>query len=77
VNYTLLKFSFVHIFTVLLCVILDLLQAVVELIKEHFGQKAPAPCPPPVIPEFPIPSHIEPRFSCFVESEAAGVSTII
>lgn len=51
-----------------------LFQDVVELIKEHFGQKAPAPLPPPVIPEFPVPSHEEPRFSCFVESEAAGVS---
>ena len=74
---TLLGSSFIHIFTVLLCVILDLLQAVVELIKEHFDHKAPAPCPPPVIPEFPVPSHSEPRFSCFVESEAAGVSTVI
>ncbi|XP_047054247.1 zinc protease PQQL-like [Lolium rigidum] len=52
-------------------------QAVVELIKEHFGQKAPAPCPPPVIPDFPVPSHIEPRFSCFVESEAAGSAVVI
>jgi hypothetical protein len=51
----------------------DLLQAVVELIKEHFGQKAPSSLPPLVIPEFPVPSHEEPRFSCFVESEAAGV----
>jgi hypothetical protein len=50
-----------------------LLQAVVELIKEHFGQKAPPSLPPLVIPEFPVPSHEEPRFSCFVESEAAGV----
>jgi hypothetical protein len=49
------------------------LQAVVELINEHFGHKAPAPHPPPVIPEFSVPSHEEPRFSCFVESEAAGV----
>uniref|UniRef100_A0A3B6FQC9 Uncharacterized protein n=1 Tax=Triticum aestivum TaxID=4565 RepID=A0A3B6FQC9_WHEAT len=49
-------------------------QAVVELIKEHFGQKASISCPPLVIPEFPVPSHIEPRFSCFVESEAAGVA---
>ncbi|RLM93624.1 putative zinc protease PqqL [Panicum miliaceum] len=52
-------------------------QAVVELIKEHFGQKAPAPLPPPVIPEFPVPSHEEPRFSCFVESEAAGSAVVI
>uniref|UniRef100_A0A453EX77 Zinc protease pqqL n=1 Tax=Aegilops tauschii subsp. strangulata TaxID=200361 RepID=A0A453EX77_AEGTS len=52
-------------------------QAVVELIKEHFGQKASISCPPPVIPEFPVPSHIEPRFSCFVESEAAGSAVVI
>ncbi|KAG2598443.1 hypothetical protein PVAP13_5KG369400 [Panicum virgatum] len=52
-------------------------QAVVELIKEHFGQKAPGPLPPPVIPEFPVPSHEEPRFSCFVESEAAGSAVVI
>ncbi|KAI5001139.1 zinc protease PQQL-like [Hordeum vulgare subsp. vulgare] len=52
-------------------------QAVVELIKEHFGQKAPASFPPQVIPEFPVPSHIEPRFSCFVESEAAGSAVVI
>lgn len=52
-------------------------QAVVELIKEHFGQKAPAPIPPPTIPEFPVPSHEEPRFSCFVESEAAGSAVVI
>ncbi|OEL21818.1 Zinc protease PQQL-like [Dichanthelium oligosanthes] len=45
--------------------------------QEHFGQKAPAPIPSPVIPEFPVPSHEEPRFSCFVESEAAGVAVVI
>lgn len=45
----------------------------VELIKDHFGHKIPAPDPPP-IPTFQVPSHDEPRFSCFVESEAAGVS---
>lgn len=49
------------------------LQSVVELIKTHFGQKIPAP-DPPLIPTFHIPSHDEPRFSCFVESEAGGVS---
>jgi hypothetical protein len=53
----------------------DLLQDVVELIKEHYGQKAPSSLPPPVIPEFLVPSHREPRFSCFVESEAAGIGT--
>ncbi|KAK3161034.1 hypothetical protein QOZ80_1BG0070790 [Eleusine coracana subsp. coracana] len=52
-------------------------QAVVELIKEHFGQKVPSSLPPPVIPEFPVPSHEEPRFSCFVESEAAGSAVVI
>lgn len=50
------------------------LKSVVELIKTHFGHKVSAPGPP-VIPTFPVPSHEEPRFSCFVESEAAGVST--
>uniref|UniRef100_A0A0D9YAI5 Peptidase M16 N-terminal domain-containing protein n=1 Tax=Oryza glumipatula TaxID=40148 RepID=A0A0D9YAI5_9ORYZ len=52
-------------------------QAVVEMIKEHFGQKAPPSCPPPVIPDFPVPSHVEPRFSCFVESEAAGSAVVV
>lgn len=45
----------------------------VELIKAHFGPKVPAP-DPLLIPAFQVPSHDEPRFSCFVESEAAGVS---
>jgi len=49
------------------------LQDVVELIKTHFGQKIPDP-DPPLMPTFQVPSHDEPRFSCFVESEAAGVS---
>lgn len=31
---------------------------------------------PPLLPHFPVPSHEEPRFSCFVESEAAGVSVL-
>ncbi|CAL5215055.1 unnamed protein product [Lathyrus oleraceus] len=51
-------------------------QSVVELIKTHFGQKIPAPEPPP-IPTFQVPSHNEPRFSCFVESEAAGSAVMI
>lgn len=51
----------------------SLFQVVVELIKTHFGQKIPAP-DPPCIPRFPVVSHDEPRFSCFIESEAAGVS---
>lgn len=40
----------------------------------HFGEKCSAP-EPPIIPTFQVPCHEEPRFSCFVESEAAGVST--
>ncbi|KAI9119409.1 hypothetical protein K1719_010084 [Acacia pycnantha] len=51
-------------------------QGVVELIKTHFGQKIPAP-DPPRIPTFLVPSHEEPRFSCFVESEASGSAVMI
>ncbi|XP_054811464.1 zinc protease PQQL-like isoform X1 [Prosopis cineraria] len=51
-------------------------QDVIELIKTHFGQKIPAP-DPPCIPKFPVPSHEEPRYSCFVESEAAGSAVMI
>ncbi|RDX96961.1 Zinc protease PQQL-like protein, partial [Mucuna pruriens] len=51
-------------------------QDVVELIKTHFGQKIPDP-DPPLIPTFQVPSHDEPRFSCFVESEAAGSAVMI
>ncbi|XP_057501737.1 zinc protease PQQL-like isoform X2 [Actinidia eriantha] len=51
-------------------------QNVVELIKTHFGEKISAP-DPPRIPYFPVPSHEEPRFSCFVESEAAGSAVMI
>lgn len=51
--------------------------SVVELIKVHFGHKASMSQPPPVIPEFLVPSHKEPRFSCFVESEAAGSAVMI
>lgn len=50
-------------------------QNVVELIKTHFGDKISTP-DPPLIPHFPVPSHKDPRFSCFVESEAAGVSVL-
>ncbi|KAK6147771.1 hypothetical protein DH2020_018683 [Rehmannia glutinosa] len=46
-------------------------QSVVELIKTHFEDKVPA-LDPPLIPQFTVPSHEEPRFSSFVESEAAG-----
>ncbi|POO00604.1 Coenzyme PQQ biosynthesis protein [Trema orientale] len=51
-------------------------QSVVEMIKTHFGHKVSAP-EPPVIPTFSVPSHEEPRFSCFVESEAAGSAVMI
>lgn len=56
-----------------LTVSLSLSQSVVELIKNQFGHKISSPEPPP-IPIYPVPSHEEPRFSCFVESEATGVS---
>ncbi|XP_008797884.1 zinc protease PQQL-like isoform X1 [Phoenix dactylifera] len=52
-------------------------QSVVELIRSHFGQKVSLSGLPPVIPDFPVPSHEEPRFSCFVESEAAGSAVMI
>ncbi|CAL9145042.1 unnamed protein product [Musa hybrid cultivar] len=52
-------------------------QSVVELIKSHFGQKNSNCIPPPVIPDFPVPSHKEPRYSCFVESEAAGSAVMV
>ncbi|XP_039116038.1 zinc protease PQQL-like isoform X1 [Dioscorea cayenensis subsp. rotundata] len=51
-------------------------QSVVDSIKIHFGQKVPSSIIP-VIPDFPVPSHNEPRFSCFVESEAAGSAVMI
>ncbi|XP_078169088.1 insulinase (Peptidase family M16) protein isoform X3 [Carex rostrata] len=52
-------------------------QVVVDLIKTHFGEKSPANCPPLPIPDFPVPSHGDPRISCFVESEAAGSAVMI
>lgn len=52
------------------------IQGVVDLIKAHFGHKFSAPVPP-VMPYFPVPCHEEPRFSCFVESEAAGSAVMI
>lgn len=61
-----------HLF---LALFLSLWQSVVELIKAHFGYKTSPPDPPP-IPYYLVPSHEEPRFSCFVESEAAGVSIL-
>ncbi|XP_021276228.1 zinc protease PQQL-like isoform X2 [Herrania umbratica] len=51
-------------------------KSVVELIRTHFGEKNSAP-DPPIIPLFPVPSHEGPRFSCFVESEAAGSAVMI
>ncbi|OIT04261.1 PREDICTED: zinc protease PQQL-like [Nicotiana attenuata] len=51
-------------------------QSVVELIKAHFGHKISA-VDPPLIPYYSVPSHNEPRFSCFVESEAAGSAVMI
>lgn len=50
-------------------------QSVVELIKNHFGMKHSA-AESPVIPIYPVPSHEEPRCSCFTESEAAGVGAL-
>ncbi|KAL6958556.1 hypothetical protein U1Q18_048858 [Sarracenia purpurea var. burkii] len=51
-------------------------QNVVELIRTHFGDKFSAP-DPPLLPYFKVPSHVEPRFSCFAESEAAGSAVMI
>ncbi|KAF5184288.1 Zinc protease pqql-like [Thalictrum thalictroides] len=51
-------------------------QSVVELIKMHFGQKV-SPDSPPLVPHYPVPPHSEPRFSCFVESEAGGSAVMI
>ncbi|XP_039071636.1 zinc protease PQQL-like isoform X2 [Hibiscus syriacus] len=51
-------------------------KSVVELIRTHFEEKISA-SDPPNIPLFPVPSHEEPRFSCFVESEAAGSAVMI
>ncbi|KAL0338988.1 UNVERIFIED_CONTAM: Zinc protease PQQL-like [Sesamum angustifolium] len=51
-------------------------QSVVELIKTHFEDKIPA-LDPPLIPQFTVPSHAEPRFSSLVESEAAGSAVMI
>ncbi|CAI9759054.1 unnamed protein product [Fraxinus pennsylvanica] len=51
-------------------------QSVIELIKTHFGEKVP-PVDPLLIPHFSVPAHEEPRFSSFVESEAAGSAVMI
>lgn len=50
---------------------------VVDLIKTHFGHKTYGHGAPSILPAFPVPSHEEPRFSCFVESEAAGSAVMI
>lgn len=50
-------------------------QSVVELLKMHFGQKV-SPDSSPLVPHYPVPSHAEPRFSCFVDSEA-GLSEVM
>ncbi|KAL8102510.1 zinc protease PQQL-like isoform X2 [Apium graveolens] len=51
-------------------------QIVVELIKMYFGNKISASNPPP-IPHFLVPSHEEPRYSCLLESEAAGSAVMV
>ncbi|XP_073298175.1 zinc protease PQQL-like [Primulina huaijiensis] len=51
-------------------------QSVVELIKTHFEDKFPD-VGPTVMPRFTVPSHELPRFSIFVESEAAGSAVMI
>ncbi|CAD5335078.1 unnamed protein product [Arabidopsis thaliana] len=51
-------------------------KTVVDLIKTHFEDKRSS-SEPPQIPVFPVPSHEETRFSCFVESEAAGSAVMI
>lgn len=54
------------------------LQNVVELIKQHFGERKPHAVDNnfPTIPAFSVPSHEEPRFLCFAEKEAGGVSQL-
>ncbi|CAN6441507.1 unnamed protein product [Victoria cruziana] len=51
-------------------------QSVIELIKVHFGRKGSPPMPP-IIPAFHVPTHEEPRFSCFVESEAGWSAVVL
>lgn len=51
-------------------------KTVVDLIKTHFEDKRSSSNPPD-IPFFPVPSHEDTRFSCFVESEAAGSAVMI
>ncbi|KAL4571854.1 hypothetical protein LXL04_018620 [Taraxacum kok-saghyz] len=51
-------------------------KSVVELIKTHFGWKVSAN-DYIEIPKFLVPSHEDPRISCFVESETAGSAVMI
>ncbi|BFI24966.1 hypothetical protein MPTK2_1g16670 [Marchantia polymorpha subsp. ruderalis] len=53
--------------------------AVVNLIKTHFEHKRNPVTegPPREIPLLPVPPHDEPRFSCFAEAEAGGVSICV
>ncbi|KAJ0813201.1 putative peptidase M16 [Helianthus annuus] len=51
-------------------------KSVVDLIKTHFGSKVFA-TDYVDIPRFLVPSHEEPRISCFMEFEAAGSAVMI
>nr|XP_043621332.1 zinc protease PQQL-like [Erigeron canadensis] len=51
-------------------------KSVVDLIKTHFGSKVSVTHYLD-IPKFLVPSHEEPRVSCFVESETAGSAVMI
>ncbi|CAM6082242.1 unnamed protein product [Calypogeia fissa] len=54
------------------------LQEVVELIKMHFEEKQGVRTESPLtIPLYPVPSHEEPRFSCFAEAEAGGSAVML
>lgn len=54
-------------------------QSVVDLIRTHFESK----CTdlngeiPTTIPQYPVPAHDEPRFSCFGEAEAGGSAVVV
>ncbi|KAL8153842.1 hypothetical protein V2J09_011602 [Rumex salicifolius] len=50
-------------------------EAVIELIKEHFGSITPEN--PPSIPVIEVPLHQEPRYSCLVEPETSGTTVEI
>lgn len=57
------------------CALFDTIQAVVELIKQHFEERKPhiEDKSLSTIPTFPVPPHEEPHFSCFGETEAGVV----